>query len=76
MVRAIAALGASLGMTVTVEGVETEAQAAFVATSGGHQMQGYLISRPVPSDAVAALLAGRPASARAGLARTASSDGA
>ncbi len=76
VVRAIAALGASLGMTVTVEGVETEAQAAFVATSGGHQMQGYLISRPVPSDAVAALLAGRPASARAGLARTASSDGA
>ncbi len=61
VVRAIAALGASLGMTVTVEGVETEAQAHFVASSGGHQMQGYLISRPVPADDVAALLARLPA---------------
>ena len=64
VVRAITALGASLGMTVTVEGVETEAQAAFVATSGGHQMQGYLISRPVASDGVAALLARPPAPMR------------
>ena len=64
VVRAIAALGASLGMTVTVEGVETEAQASFVAASGGHQMQGYLISRPVPSEAVPALLAAAPAPRR------------
>ena len=70
VVRAIAALGASLGMTVTVEGVETEAQAHFVAASGGHQMQGYLISRPVPAEAVGALLAGRRALPGAGRART------
>ncbi len=70
VVRAIAALGASLGMTVTVEGVETEAQAHFVAASGGHQMQGYLISRPVPAEAVGALLAGRRAFPGAGRART------
>ncbi len=70
VVRAIAALGASLGMTVTVEGVETEAQAHFVAASGGHQMQGYLISRPVPAEAVGALLAGRRAFPGARRART------
>lgn len=64
VVRAITALGASLGMTVTVEGVETEAQAAFVAASGGHQMQGYLISRPVSPEGVAALLARPPVPAR------------
>jgi diguanylate cyclase (GGDEF)-like protein len=55
VVRAIAALGSNLGMTVTVEGIETDAQADFVETSGGHQMQGYLISHPVPSDMVSAL---------------------
>jgi diguanylate cyclase (GGDEF)-like protein len=61
VVRAIASLGANLGMTVTVEGIETNAQADFVETTGGHQMQGYLISRPVPSDMVAALFSPKAA---------------
>jgi predicted signal transduction protein with EAL and GGDEF domain len=47
---------------VTVEGIETNAQADFVEASGGHQMQGYLISRPVPSDMVTALFSPKPQS--------------
>jgi EAL domain-containing protein (putative c-di-GMP-specific phosphodiesterase class I) len=45
IVRAVIGLGASLGMTTTAEGVETEAQLA--------QVQGYLFSRPVPVSEVA-----------------------
>ncbi len=57
LVRAITAIGASLGMTVTVEGVETDVQARFVDDSGGHQIQGYLVSRPIPPEFIRALLA-------------------
>ena len=46
--RTIVALGTSLGLQVTAEGVETEAQRAFLERSGCHAWQGYLISRPVP----------------------------
>ena len=52
VVRAIASLGSNLGMIVAVEGIETESQARFIEANGGHQMQGYLISRPVPPDMV------------------------
>lgn len=55
IVRAITTLGRRLGMAVTAEGVETEAQRAFMLGEGASQLQGYLISRPVPADAVAEL---------------------
>ncbi|GJE42246.1 bifunctional diguanylate cyclase/phosphodiesterase [Methylobacterium soli] len=57
IVRAIAMLGASLGMKTTAEGVETDVQSNFIAGQGCDQLQGYLISRPVPADAIADLFA-------------------
>jgi diguanylate cyclase (GGDEF)-like protein len=57
MIRAIAALGAGLGVSTVAEGVETPAQARLVRDAGATEMQGYLVSRPVPEDAVAALIA-------------------
>lgn len=55
VVRAIASLGRTLGMVVTAEGVETERQAELVRKSGGHQIQGYWISRPLPAAALETL---------------------
>ncbi|XYD07178.1 EAL domain-containing protein [Methylobacterium sp. NMS12] len=48
IVRAIITLGTCLGMTITVEGVETAEQFAFTAASGCDQVQGYHVSRPLP----------------------------
>ena len=62
IVQAIASLGSKLGMTVTAEGVETDAQRGFVTAEGCHQLQGYLFSRPVAAARVAALFT--PALAR------------
>jgi len=46
--RAIIQMGCSLGMTVIAEGVETEAQRAFLADHGCNELQGLLISPPLP----------------------------
>ena len=48
IVRAIITMGACLGMTTTVEGVETAEQYAFVAAEHCGQVQGYHVSRPLP----------------------------
>ena len=66
IVRAVAGLGSSLGMAITVEGVETLGQLAAVRREGCREVQGYLFSRPRPvSDVaqmiVAAAAQGRPA---------------
>ena len=52
IVQAITGLGAKLGMTITAEGVETQEQRRFIATEGCDQIQGYLISKPVPAGAI------------------------
>jgi diguanylate cyclase (GGDEF)-like protein len=57
MLRAIAAVGVGLGMTVTAEGVETPGQARMVQADGCSEIQGYLVSQPIPAADVAALLA-------------------
>jgi diguanylate cyclase (GGDEF)-like protein/PAS domain S-box-containing protein len=49
ILRAIAGLGRSLGVTTTAEGVETEAQLEQVRAEGCSEVQGYLFSRPVPA---------------------------
>jgi diguanylate cyclase (GGDEF)-like protein len=56
VVAAIATLGASVGMTTTAEGVETQEQASIVQSNGCTEMQGYLFSRPIPGEDVPALL--------------------
>jgi len=43
------ALAHNLGLKVVGEGVETEAQRAFLASHGCDCLQGYLFSRPVPA---------------------------
>ena len=60
IVRAIIALGRSLGLTVIAEGVETEAQRAFLRAHGCDEMQGYLFCRPQPASGLAAVLRSRP----------------
>ena len=54
VVKTLIALGRELNMRVTVEGVETAAQAAFLDKIGGDQAQGYFFGRPVPSSEVSA----------------------
>ncbi|OUD12702.1 sensor domain-containing protein [Thioflexithrix psekupsensis] len=48
--RAIVALAHSLHLQVTAEGVETRAQMAFLKSLKCEEIQGYLISRPLPAD--------------------------
>ena len=49
VVRAVAALGASLGMRTTAEGVETAAQLERIRAEGCDEAQGYLLGRPMPA---------------------------
>ena len=56
VVRTIIALGRELNMRVTVEGVETAAQAAFLATADGDQAQGFFFGRPVPASEVSTII--------------------
>jgi diguanylate cyclase (GGDEF)-like protein len=56
IVRAIAGLGVSFGMTTTAEGVETEEQMRCLNLEGCIEVQGYLFSKPVPANEIAGLL--------------------
>ena len=57
IIRAITALGASLGMATIAEGVETVGQLERIRDGGCTSVQGYLFSRPVPVAQVAGLIA-------------------
>ncbi len=57
MVASIVHLARSLGLTVVVEGTETDEQIAWLAALGQIEAQGFLFSRPVPADGIPALLA-------------------
>ena len=52
VIRAITALGASLGMSTIAEGVETSDQLARIRAEGCMAVQGYLFSQPVPVDQI------------------------
>ncbi|MHB0976016.1 MAG: putative bifunctional diguanylate cyclase/phosphodiesterase [Candidatus Aquicultorales bacterium] len=48
----IIVLARSLGLNVIAEGVETEQQLNFLKLRHCHEMQGYLVSRPMPADRI------------------------
>ena len=58
--RAIATLAHDLGMIVTAEGIETEAQLTFARVIDADQAQGFLFAASLPEDAVRAMLGGAP----------------
>jgi len=53
IVKSIAMLGASLGMTTTAEGVETADQLELLRRAGFVEGQGYLFGRPQPAKMIA-----------------------
>jgi len=56
IVRTILSLGTSLGMTITAEGIETDAELACLKAAGCHQGQGFLFSKPRPQAEILMLL--------------------
>jgi diguanylate cyclase (GGDEF)-like protein/PAS domain S-box-containing protein len=56
IVRSIISLGVGLGVTITAEGVETEAEFNYLRAEGCHEGQGFLFSRARPNAEIAALL--------------------
>jgi predicted signal transduction protein with EAL and GGDEF domain len=48
VIRTIVALGQSLKMTITAEGVETEEQVEFLREVGCDELQGFFLGRPMP----------------------------
>ena len=78
IIRGIIGLATSLRMSVTAEGVETERQFEFLAAAGCTDIQGYLISIPVPAGELPALielLSGRRTPPDAALAGSGASPG-
>jgi diguanylate cyclase (GGDEF)-like protein len=57
IVKAIVALAQSLEMRVIAEGVETREQMDFLRAHRCDEIQGYLVSRPLPAEDFAVLLA-------------------
>ena len=57
IIRAITALGASLGMSTIAEGVETVDQLQRIRAEGCTSVQGYLFSRPIPVSQIDGLIA-------------------
>lgn len=56
IVEAVISLARSLGMSAIAEGVESEEQRRFLQRQGCHQMQGYLMGRPMPACEIADFL--------------------
>ncbi len=68
IIQAIVALGRALGLSVLVEGVETEHQRVLLRLAGCDEMQGFSFARPAPAKAIDKLLVqakqgGKPLSA-------------
>jgi len=57
IIQAIVALGRALGLSILVEGVETEQQRVLLRLAGCDEMQGFLFARPAPAAAIDRLIA-------------------
>lgn len=57
IVRAIIALAEAFNLELVAEGVESPTAAMTLLQHGCHRAQGFLLSRPIPSDAMAELFA-------------------
>src|SRR5207245_7901346 len=58
VVKTIIALGRELNMRVTVEGVESVQQLAFLTEANADQAQGFFLGRPVPAAQLASTVLG------------------
>jgi diguanylate cyclase (GGDEF)-like protein len=58
IIQAIISLGRALGLTVLIEGVETEEQRVLLRLAGCNEMQGYLFAMPAPPEEIDRLLTG------------------
>ena len=56
IIRSIVSLGMGLGVTITAEGVETEAELSCLRAEGCHEGQGFLFSRARPHAEIVALM--------------------
>jgi diguanylate cyclase (GGDEF)-like protein len=56
IVQAIIGLGRALGLAVTAEGVETAEQLKVLQADGCGEVQGFLLARPMPEEALAELM--------------------
>ena len=56
IIRSIVSLGKGLGVTITAEGVETEAELSCLRAEGCHEGQGFLFSRARPNAEIVQLL--------------------
>ena len=56
IIRSIVSLGRGLGVTITAEGVETEAEFRCLRAEGCLEGQGFLFSRPRPNAEIVKLL--------------------
>ena len=59
---AVVGLARRLGLTTTIEGIETEAEAELARRLGVARAQGWLYGRPTPAEGVSGLLRPSPAS--------------
>jgi EAL domain-containing protein (putative c-di-GMP-specific phosphodiesterase class I) len=57
IIQAIVALGRALGMSVLIEGVETEEQRVLMRLAGCNEMQGFLFAKPAPREEIDWLMA-------------------
>jgi diguanylate cyclase len=56
IVKTIIAMAQSLGFTTIAEGVENETQYHFLSNAGCTEIQGYLISKPLPAEDIVCFL--------------------
>jgi diguanylate cyclase (GGDEF)-like protein len=63
IIQAIVTLGRALGMSVLIEGVETEEQRVLLRLAGCNEMQGFLFAKPAPREAIDRMMAAKAVAA-------------